>query len=257
MLENRFFKKKKNSRSGTTKNMGASLTSRTSKALCLASLLWAAQASAEQSAWFLGADINYGFANKFKVSVLDRTEQAYADSVGFGVVAGYKQMFTNYFGLRYYANIDYFPFFTYSKFRDLGNTEHSLLNAAINIDALVNFYNTQDFNMGAFVGAQLGINGWGGKLFRLEKKLYDGFVDGNTNYEASNGNLTFSANLNLGMRFNFGRHGFEVYGIIPFTDSKLTNLKDIIDADKNIHHTHYNSTMKFPYVTGLRYVYNF
>lgn len=248
-----------------TKKGRVSLLDKRIKKFYVASLLslFAPQALAEQSAWFLGGDVSYGIANQIKISALNlvaddifASDQALANSVGFGIVAGYKQMFTNYFGLRYYANIDYFPFFTYSKFRDLGNTEHFLLNTAINIDALANFYDTEDFSMGAFAGVQLGLNTWGGKLFRLERQFYNTHKSKGSGYDASNTNLSFSASLNLGMRFHFKQHhGLEIYSVIPLHENNLTEIT--MTRDGKTMGVIYKSTIKLPYVAGLRYVYNF
>ena len=78
----------------------------------------ASVAMAEESGAFFGAGIGRGSASAKITSngvIIDGDGKRYGAGLSFDVLAGYKQFFTQNFGLRYYANFTYASFTTYER----------------------------------------------------------------------------------------------------------------------------------------------
>lgn len=212
-------------------------------------------AQAEQSSWFLGAQVGYGIQSA--ISIYDKmnniTMSDSANNLGFGVVVGYKHLLHEQFLLRYYLNVDAYNM----RFQNLGAyNANSMMTFALNLDAMFHFYTSDFFHAGIFSGVQLGVNGFGGKLFDTQKNMYDNITQNGVNYEASNTNVTLDANLNVGIHFGTAAHGFDLYATIPFMRHTLTELK-LQQQINGALETQYRSTLRLPYILGLRYTYSF
>lgn len=116
-------------------------------------LLVATSAVAEQSAWFVGGTLGYGSVTlKYQDRIsTSRSTQYLANTsttlngTRFGVLGGYKQFFTEKFGLRYYAVLN------------LGSYNGvSAKDYHINVDALFNFITIDEIEIGVFGGLGLG-----------------------------------------------------------------------------------------------------
>ncbi len=128
----------------------------------------------------------------------------------FGAKVGYKHFFLEWIGIRGYAGIDY----TQSRVHSANNTSWSTgvfanLTYSANIDALLNFYNSENVAFGAFVG--LGIGGqtsWDMNLLFSDK--YRSMTD-------------LYSDVKLGLRVNVARnHGMEFIAKIPLNSAKET-----------------------------------
>ena len=81
-----------------------------------------------------------GLSLDAKASAAGVSEKSSSSGTGFnvGLVGGYKQFFTDSFGLRYYANLGYLS--SGVKDTDTNKTESlNAINYGVNVDALYNF----------------------------------------------------------------------------------------------------------------------
>ena len=214
----------------------------------LAGILGATAAVAEQSGAFIGVQGAYGSADMSLESGSAINDIAAAagsgtgnavwssdDAVNFGafrygIAAGYKQFFTEKFGLRYYGVLDYG---TNIHEEDVaGETvkaEFNTLNVNANVDALFNFISGDSFDFGIFGGLSLGYANHSPK-------------DSGDSSESVGG---FDAGINLGLRVNIAsHHGIELFSRIGLAEQK--------DEGSLI-------TVKYsqPYQIGLRYAFSF
>ncbi|PAF47423.1 hypothetical protein BKH41_07530 [Helicobacter sp. 12S02232-10] len=148
---------------------------------------------------------------------------------GAGIKLGYKQFFGNskWFGLRYYAFLDY----GYANFGkiipDLDSSPDNptyksyythMLSYGVGIDTLWNFINKDNASFGIFAGIGVGADTWiaNGKDFQ-EKFFPKGKV----------GYVNFQATIDAGLRTNlYKHHGFEVGVKVPLLQDKIFNDKD-------------------------------
>ncbi|TQR58139.1 outer membrane beta-barrel protein [Campylobacter troglodytis] len=191
--------------------------------LVLAGLV-ATSVVAEESGVFVGIQSGYGGLNaKANIAEPEVGEEGGSDTLSgfrYGFVAGYKQFFSDTFGLRYYGLVDNGD---YEKDGNKVNT----INANVNIDALYNFASSSSADLGVFAGLSLGYT------HHSDKEDDSITVSG------------FDVGLNLGLRANIARaHGLELYSRIGFVEQK-----DEI----------FNATLKLsqPYQVGLRYTFSF
>lgn len=173
------------------------------------SLSLASSLVAEESGAFFGIGIGSGWANaKIRLSNIFN-DDSHGSGLSFEAVAGYKQFFTQNFGLRYYANISQASF----KNQNPGTT--SVMNYGANIDMLVNFVDSQTSSFGAFLGVGVGANTWSGhevdeleKLVSLKKTLLD-------------------TSLNIGLRSVIdSRHSVEGIVRVPLLSNTLYSSND-------------------------------
>lgn len=186
-------------------------------------LLVATCAVDEQSAWFVGGTLGYGsvthkYKDKLNGKVIANTSTT-LNGTRFGVLGGYKQFFTEKFGLRYYAMLN------------LGSYNGvSAKDYHINVDALFNFITIDEIEIGVF--GELGL---GKKTFDDPLREKWGAV----------------VNVNLGVRANIHtNHGVELF----YThDMAAANVGDGVRIGYRSIDTEYSK----PDVFGVRYIYSF
>ena len=136
--------------------------------VALAGILGASSALAETDGAFVGVQFGFGGANtKNEVCELGggmsvcKTDSKSASALRYGFLAGYKQFFTENFGLRYYGVVDYGADFKIDNaFYGDGmvikfSPKISALNLSANVDALYNFISNDSLEFGAFGGLSL------------------------------------------------------------------------------------------------------
>lgn len=194
-------------------------------------------AFAEQSGVFLGAEVGYGGASvEYKSNYTEQNLttgeiQGYSPytlkynggGVKYGIVAGHKQFFTPYLGLRYYASLSamHASLSTTSSgvSAEWKNVSATMINYGANVDFLGNFIAQESLDFGGFVGLGLGGTSWVGKSIDDYQKLIDSYQQGWS--LRKNG---FDVALNVGLRANIAKnHGVEIVARVPFL---ATNLFD-------------------------------
>ena len=204
-------------------------------------------AFAEESGGFVGFGIGGG-GTQYNVELtnIDGTEEGGKENLGginYGFVAGYKQFFTPYLGLRYYVNLD-----LHHNLKDFTGTSYrpdiTLINYGANVDFLGNFVSSESMDFGGFVGVGIGANSITGKFIKDDVKVYEGdgwkFTD-----------IGFDIWLNVGLRANIAtNHGLEVVAKVPFLPVKMLDFK--ITAGGS-----YKFTFKQDYSIMARYAFSF
>lgn len=193
-------------------------------AISLALLLGSANvALAEESGGFVGIGVGYGDAKIiFTESEINETYKTNANGASYGFVAGYKQFFNEYLGLRYYANVDltHATFNNVNIFETRNKFNTILVNYGVNVDFLGNFVVTEIADFGGFIGLGIGGNTWSGKDI---KDLKNELVDGGDKVEFKD--TSFDVALNVGLRTNISKyHGLEVAVRVPFLNTRLLNV---------------------------------
>ena len=123
---------------------------------------------AEEGGGFVGIGVGYGNTKMITETTLDGVTdktKLVANGTSYGFVAGYKQFFNEYLGLRYYANLDIHHNLTKSETLNetTGNYENKrmdimLINYRVNVDFLGNFVVTEIADFGGFVWFGIGAN---------------------------------------------------------------------------------------------------
>ena len=138
--------------------------------------------------------------NEYNANITDKASVS-ANGVSYGFVAGYKQFFNEYLGLRYYANVD----LTHATFK-ITDFRPILVNYGVNVDFLGNFVVTEIADFGGFIGLGIGGNSWVGKDMQDMKNSYN---SEGTNIKIKD--TSFDVALNVGLRTNIAKHhGLEV-----------------------------------------------
>ncbi|MGX2982498.1 outer membrane beta-barrel protein [Helicobacter sp. 23-1045] len=172
-------------------------------------------AFAEESGVFAGFEIGGG-ETKLEYKVIDIEgnkdgDKEYYSGINYGFVAGYKQFFTPYLGLRYYANLGIhhnLKNFTGTSYRQI-----TLINYGANVDFLGNFVSSESLDFGGFVGLGVGANSLVGEFFK-------GFKE--NGWDLTGVDLS----LNVGLRANIAtNHGLEVLAKVPFLPVKIIDGK--------------------------------
>ena len=237
------------------------------------SLLFSANiAFAEVSGGFVGLEFGAGEANlkstmiSFDLTNLERIELITdLQTPYYGLIAGYKQFFNRYLGLRYYANINVLHFTlgpkscnakTCNVFAFSGTI--TMINYGANIDFMGNFYSGESVDFGGFVGFGIGANSWVGDGISNHERLYLGAM--NKIYEGSNNlklNKTgFDCWVNLGLRTNFAtNHSIEALARVPLL--KTTLLKDKFHDIGNGKDYDMQTTIRNIYNISIRYAFSF
>ena len=182
-------------------------------------------AFAEESGGFVGFGIGGGgtqFEHKtINVDGTKVSDKEKLDGINYGFVAGYKQFFTPYLGLRYYANVDlHHNLKKFTGTNDEGVNESYrpdiiLINYGANVDFLGNFVVTESVDFGGFVGVGIGANSITGKYIKEYKDIADA---GGVKFNDTG----FDAWLNVGLRTNIAtNHGLEVVARVPFIPVKM------------------------------------
>lgn len=201
---------------------------------------------AEESGAFVGLDLGMsGITDKAKVSAAGVSEEASSSGTGFnvGLVGGYKQFFTDSFGLRYYANLGYLS--SGVKDTDTNKTESlNVINYGVNVDALYNFVSSDGMDFGAFLGLGLGAVTWSGKHVDSLKTAF-----GKTS------TTSFDLALNVGLRGVFAKqHGVEIAVRVPFMGTKIVDGNFDLGAGADVK---VENTITRNYNAGVRYTFSF
>lgn len=239
----------------------------------LAGILGASSALAETSGAFVGVQGGYGGANaKSEYAVAfaagsgaphraDATKSA--SSFRYGFLAGYKQFFTEKFGLRYYGVIDFgtqsehkigpslnasgaSPAEAYFNFTE--TIKISTLNLNANVDALYNFEQNDSFEFGVFGGLSLGYTSYKAQSVAINgvNSTYYSYKD----LSASG----FDFGINFGLRANIAqKHGVELYSRFSLLKQK-DDYKYALDRRTTILS---KFEVRQPYAVGLRYSFSF
>ena len=163
-------------------------------AISLALLLGGANITlAEESGGFVGIGIGGGDTELKTETITNGIKDNYKVNLGginYGFVGGYKQFFTPYLGLRYYANLD----LHHNLKKVKSNQIITAITYGANVDFLGNFVVTDIADFGGFIG--LGI---GGNTIKIK--------DFDTDFEFA---------LNVGLRTNIAtNHGVELVARVP------------------------------------------
>ena len=129
---------------------------------------------AEESGAFVGLGLGFGGSSlKAEMSIggVSTKDTANGSGLNYGLIAGYKQFFTDSFGLRYYANIDYNSSKVDFGAENGGKGSLNAINYGVNVDALYNFVSSDGMDFGAFLGLGLGANIWSGKAVDASKEM--------------------------------------------------------------------------------------
>lgn len=181
----------------------------------------------------------------------------------YGLVAGYKQFFNRYVGLRYYANVNIFHFTLVPKscnattcnvFAFSGNI--TMINYGANIDFMGNFYSSESVDFGGFVGFGLGANSWVGKGISDHERLYLGAMNRRDGSNLKLKKTGFDCWVNLGLRTNFAtHHSIEALARVPLL--KTTLLKDKFHNADNGKDYDMQTTIHNIYNISIRYAFSF
>ena len=201
----------------------------------------------EMSGFFGGAELGLGYADlKTKITSYSSVNQVrggqttinnntktqphqsdyWYGNANYGILAGYKQFFNKYFGLRYYADLNFlhvdFPITkigtphtsksnintTITREVTTTQTPATIINYTANVDVLVNFVNLEKVIFGVFAGVGIGGFTW---------------VEQSKNYT----NLFFATNVGLRTSI-LQNHSIELVARIPFVsqvqDKSRTNI---------------------------------
>ena len=232
--------------------------------LVVAGILGASSALAETDGAFVGVQFGFGGAKTTNelcelgggMSIC-KTDSKSASALRYGFLAGYKQFFTENFGLRYYGVVDYGADFKIDNaFYGDGmviksSPKISALNLSANVDALYNFISNDSLEFGAFGGLSLAYASYKAKnaLIDLMPILAGGeptFKD----FKLSG----FDMGVNVGVRAQIvQKHGVELYGRFAFMENKKEETL-LEDADGKTTQTFKAAQ---PYQVGLRYTFSF
>ena len=232
--------------------------------LVVAGILGASSALAETDGVFAGVQFGFGGANTKNEFCMSggtsdyQTDSKSASALRYGFLAGYKQFFTENFGLRYYGVVDYGAAdFKIDNAIEMGgktikfSPKISALNLSANVDALYNFISNDSLEFGAFGGLSLAYASYEAKnaLWDLTPIMTGGepaFKD----FKLSG----FDVGVNVGVRAQIvQKHGVELYGRFAFMENKKEETLLEYAGSKM------TQTFKAaqPYQVGLRYTFSF
>lgn len=221
-------------------------------------------AFAEVSGGFVGLEFGAGEANlkstmiSFDLTNLERIELITGlQTPYYGLIAGYKQFFNRYVGLRYYANVNVFHFRLVPKdcraktcnvFAFSGTI--TMINYGANIDFMGNFYSGESVDFGGFVGFGLGANSWVGDGISNHERLYLGAMNKIYSNNLKLKKTGFDCWVNLGLRTNFAtHHSIEVLARVPLLKTTLL-IENGKDYDMQ-------TTIRNIYNISIRYTFSF
>ncbi len=230
--------------------------------VALAGILGASSALAETDGAFVGVQFGFGGANTKNEpceSGVCKTDSKSASALRYGFLAGYKQFFTENFGLRYYGVVDYGADFKIDNAIEGGgrtisfSPKISALNLSANVDALYNFISNDSLEFGAFGGLSLAYASYKAKnaLMDITPMMTGGsdkpaFKD----FKFSG----FDVGVNVGVRAQIAqKHGVELYGRFAFMENKKEETL-FEEEDEKMTQTF---KAQQPYQVGLRYTFSF
>ena len=201
--------------------------------LAVAGILGASSALAETSGAFVGVQFGFGGAkttNEFCQSgggmSACQTDSKSASALRYGFLAGYKQFFTENFGLRYYGVVDYGADFkidnavTFNGVMIKSSPKISALNLSANVDALYNFISNDSLEFGAFGGLSLAYASYKAKNALMDVTPMT--TGGSDEPAFKDFKLSgFDMGVNVGVRAQIAqKHGVELYGRFAFMENK-------------------------------------
>ena len=200
--------------------------------VALAGILGASSALAETDGAFVGVQFGFGGANT-KNEYCESgggmsactTDSKSASALRYGFLAGYKQFFTENFGLRYYGVVDYGADFKIDNAFYMGKMVNfspkiSALNLSANIDALYNFISNDSLEFGAFGGLSLAYASYKAKNALMDVTPMT--TGGSDEPAFKDFKLSgFDMGVNVGVRAQIAqKHGVELYGRFAFMENK-------------------------------------
>ena len=204
-------------------------------------------AVAEESGGFVGLGIGGG-GTKYEMKGIDvnginEGGEEKLGGINYGFVAGYKQFFMPYLGLRYYVNLD-----LHHNLKKFGGerADITLINYGANVDFLGNFVSSESVDFGGFIGLGIGANSITGKYIKDSVKILEqyGFKFTDTGFDVW---------LNVGLRTNIAtNHGLELVASVPFMPTKMIDEKAVAGE-----HSSYKITFKQDYNILARYTFSF
>ena len=228
--------------------------------VALAGILGASSALAETDGVFAGVQFGFGGAKtKNELCIFDvcETDSKSASALRYGFLAGYKQFFTENFGLRYYGVVDYGADFKIDNALYIGEKRKfspkiSALNLSANVDALYNFISNDSLEFGAFGGLSLAYASYKAKnaLMDVTPMMAGGEPPAFKDFKLSG----FDVGVNVGVRAQIvQKHGVELYGRFAFMENKKEETL-LEEEDGKITQTFKAAQ---PYQVGLRYTFSF
>ena len=233
--------------------------------VALAGILGASSALAETDGAFVGVQLGFGGANttnEFCSAGGGRsacqTDSKSASALRYGFLAGYKQFFTENFGLRYYGVVDYGADFKIDNAFYMGeiinfSPKISALNLSANVDALYNFVSNDSLEFGAFGGLSLAYASYKAKNALMD--VTPMMTGGSDKPAFKDFKLSgFDMGVNVGVRAQIAqKHGVELYGRFAFMENKKEETLFEAEGAK------ITQTFKAaqPYQVGLRYTFSF
>lgn len=234
--------------------------------VALAGILGASSALAETDGAFVGVQLGFGGAStKNEICELGggmsvcKADSKSASALRYGFLAGYKQFFTENFGLRYYGVVDYGADFKIDNaFEGSGmviksSPKISALNLSANVDALYNFISNDSLEFGAFGGLSLAYASYKAKNALMD--VTPMMTGGSDKPAFKDFKLSgFDMGVNVGVRAQIvQKHGVELYGRFAFMEHK---------KEETLHEeARGKATQTFkaaqPYQVGLRYTFSF
>ena len=199
--------------------------------LVVAGILGASSALAETSGAFVGVQFGFGGANtKNELCELGggmsacQIDSKSTSALRYGFLAGYKQFFTENFGLRYYGVVDYGADFKIDNaFYGDGmviksSPKISALNLSANVDALYNFISNDSLEFGIFGGLSLAYASYKAKNALMDVTLM--MTGGSDKPAFKDFKLSgFDMGVNVGVRAQIAqKHGVELYGRFAFME---------------------------------------
>ena len=234
--------------------------------VALAGILGASSALAETSGAFVGVQFGLGGANTTNEFCSSgggmsacQTDSKSASALRYGFLAGYKQFFTENFGLRYYGVVDYGADFKIDNAFD-GNgmvvkssPKISALNLSANVDALYNFISNDSLEFGAFGGLSLAYANYKAKNALMDVTLM--MTGGSDKPAFKDFKLSgFDMGVNVGVRAQIAqKHGVELYGRFAFMENK----KEETLHEEALGKATQTFKAQQPYQVGLRYTFSF
>ena len=232
--------------------------------LAVAGILGASSALAETSGAFVGVQLGFGGANTKNGycelgggMFVCETDSKSASALRYGFLAGYKQFFTENFGLRYYGVVDYGADFKIDNALEGDemiikfSPKISALNLSANIDALYNFISNDSLEFGAFGGINLAYASYEAKnALNLTPMIAGHDKPAFKDFQLSR----FDVGVNVGVRAQIAqKHGVELYGRFAFMENKKEETLFETEGAK------ITQTFKAaqPYQVGLRYTFSF
>lgn len=229
----------------------------------LAGILGATYAVAETDGAFVGVQAGYGDlkSNIDVTQITDNTTRnttRNSNKLGAtrnGILAGYKQFFTDNFGLRYYGVFEFGDDYRGEMKTGLTNTLSQqtyrvrTMSVNANVDMLYNFVSIPNLDFGAFLGIGLGYVNHTFKKAKMQgaRTSVRGFED----FKIGGFDLGINLGLKTQIAQNIGAELYSRFGLLAYKkDYVLSVANGVLKYEQNF-------KVKQPYQVGLRFTYSF